>query len=73
VALIALHAAVKQSTKHMVLRTGDLLVIDNYRAVHGRTPFVPRYDGTGRWLKRSLVISKDSTITTLSRVVQTLL
>ena len=73
VALTALHAAVKQSTKHMVLRTGDLLVIDNYRAVHGRTPFVPRYDGTDRWLKRSLVISKDSTIATLDRVVQTML
>jgi L-asparagine oxygenase len=37
------------------LETGDLLVVDNNRALHGRTPFVPRYDGTDRWLLRSFV------------------
>ncbi|GAB3467289.1 TauD/TfdA family dioxygenase [Actinophytocola sediminis] len=34
---------------------GDLLLIDNDVAVHGRAPFVPRYDGTDRWLKRVLI------------------
>jgi len=70
-ALTALHAAVKQSTKHVVLRTGDLLVIDNHRAVHGRTPFVPRYDGTDRWLKRSLVVTTLPTHDVVGRVIQT--
>ncbi|KUL46120.1 hypothetical protein ADL22_11500 [Streptomyces sp. NRRL F-4489] len=34
------------------LRPGDLVLIDNYRAVHGREPFTPRYDGTDRWLRK---------------------
>ncbi|MFH8409874.1 TauD/TfdA family dioxygenase [Streptomyces sp. NPDC018019] len=34
------------------LRPGDLVLIDNYRAVHGRDPFAPRYDGTDRWLRK---------------------
>jgi L-asparagine oxygenase len=40
------------------LEPGDLLVIDNNRAVHGRTRFTPRYDGLDRWLLRSF-ITKD--------------
>ncbi|MFJ2744331.1 TauD/TfdA family dioxygenase [Streptomyces sp. NPDC087440] len=31
---------------------GDLAVVDNRLAVHGRSRFVPRYDGTDRWLHR---------------------
>jgi hypothetical protein len=35
------------------LEQGDVLVIDNDVAVHGRrVPFQARYDGTDRWLKR---------------------
>ncbi len=34
------------------LRPGDCLFIDNFRAVHGRKSFRPRYDGSDRWLKR---------------------
>lgn len=34
---------------------GDVLLIDNDIAVHGRAAFEPRYDGTDRWLKRTLV------------------
>ncbi|MFV0131545.1 TauD/TfdA family dioxygenase [Streptomyces sp. HMX112] len=34
------------------LRPGDLILIDNYRAVHGREPFRPRYDGTDRWMRK---------------------
>ena len=26
-------------------------------AVHGRTPFEPRFDGTDRWLQRTFVVS----------------
>jgi L-asparagine oxygenase len=37
------------------MRAGDIAIIDNDVAVHGRIPFRPRYDGTDRWLKRVLV------------------
>jgi hypothetical protein len=34
------------------LGAGEILVVDNDVAVHGRRPFQARYDGTDRWLKR---------------------
>lgn len=34
------------------LQPGELLLVDNDVAVHGRVPFTARYDGTDRWLKR---------------------
>lgn len=37
-----------------ILRPGELLVLDNRRVVHARTSFVPRYDGTDRWLLRAM-------------------
>lgn len=40
----------------VVLEAGDLLVVDNAIAVHGRTPFTPRFDGTDRWLQRTFVV-----------------
>lgn len=70
-ALVELHRAVQSSTKHVVLQRGDVLVIDNHRAVHGRTPFTPRYDGTDRWLKRSLVVRALPTTDVVGRVLQT--
>jgi len=46
--LVALNA-----NKHGVrLAPGDMVFIDNNRAVHGREPFKAKYDGTDRWLKR---------------------
>jgi Fe(II)/alpha-ketoglutarate-dependent arginine beta-hydroxylase len=38
--------------RDVVLAPGELLIIDNMRAVHGRRPFSARYDGTDRWLRR---------------------
>ncbi|WP_337824586.1 TauD/TfdA family dioxygenase [Amycolatopsis sp. A1MSW2902] len=38
-----------------VLEPGELLIADNRRVVHGRTVFRPRYDGTDRWLLRTMV------------------
>lgn len=70
-ALDVLHRAVKSATRHVVLTSGDLLVIDNDRAVHGRTPFTPRYDGTDRWLKRSLVVTSLPATDVVGRVIQT--
>ncbi|MEV6632791.1 TauD/TfdA family dioxygenase [Actinoplanes sp. NPDC051470] len=39
------------------LSPGDLLVVDNRLAVHGRTGFEPRYDGADRWLRRCYAVS----------------
>ena len=71
VALEHLHRALKTVTRQVVLSDGDMLVIDNERAVHGRTPFVPRYDGTDRWLKRALVVRELPRDAACGRVIQT--
>jgi L-asparagine oxygenase len=47
--------AIEQCTQEIVLKTGDLLVIDNRNTIHGRKPFQARYDGTDRWVQRVLV------------------
>jgi L-asparagine oxygenase len=36
----------------ITLETGDVIVINNRIAVHGRSKFTPRYDGTDRFLIR---------------------
>jgi L-asparagine oxygenase len=47
--------AIEQCTQEIVLKTGDLLVIDNRNTIHGRKPFQARYDGADRWVQRILV------------------
>jgi L-asparagine oxygenase len=56
-----------------VLTTGDLLVVDNLLAVHGRSPFAARFDGSDRWLQRAFVVSDlaPSTADRRGRVVVT--
>jgi Fe(II)/alpha-ketoglutarate-dependent arginine beta-hydroxylase len=51
-ALQKLLRLVDSRIEDLVLETGELCFIDNFKAVHGRRPFVPRFDGTDRWLKR---------------------
>jgi L-asparagine oxygenase len=41
----------------VAMRPGDLLIVDNRKAVHGRTGFTPRYDGADRWLRRCFAVS----------------
>jgi L-asparagine oxygenase len=38
-----------------VMEKGDLLIFDNRRVVHARTPFAARLDGTDRWLMRVMI------------------
>ncbi len=57
-AIKALKGELDRNRKGVVLKVGDLLIIDNLKAVHGRTPFVARYDGGDRWLQR-LVVKRD--------------
>ena len=52
-----LQAAISCATTSVVLAAGDLLVIDNNLAVHGRSPFTARFDGTDRWLQRAFIVS----------------
>jgi alpha-ketoglutarate-dependent taurine dioxygenase len=56
-ALQALGQAVVALQTSVVLQPGDLLVVDNSVAVHGRSPFTARFDGTDRWLQRTFVVS----------------
>jgi L-asparagine oxygenase len=44
-------------TREVPLAPGDVCFIDNRNVVHGRRPFVPRYDGKDRWLKRVNVVA----------------
>ena len=56
-ALDAVAAAAAAVRRSIVLQPGDLLVVDNHRAAHGRSYFQPRYDGTDRWLQRCFVVA----------------
>jgi enduracididine beta-hydroxylase len=51
-----LKGAVNQTLRDVVLSPGDVLVIDNFRSVHGRRKIPGHYDGTDRWLKRAFVV-----------------
>jgi Fe(II)/alpha-ketoglutarate-dependent arginine beta-hydroxylase len=51
-ALAALTGQLQRHRSEIPLAPGELLMVDNYRAVHGRRPFQARYDGRDRWLKR---------------------
>jgi len=62
-AMDALRSGLKKVMKSVCLKPGDLLMIDNRRAVHGRSPFNPAFDGKDRWLQRSKVKSDIEGIT----------
>jgi enduracididine beta-hydroxylase len=57
-ALESLNASIERSLTKYCLRPGEIVFIDNYRAVHGRERFRARYDGRDRWLKR-LNVTRD--------------
>lgn len=54
-ALDALVKAMDAAMVDLVLAPGDVCILDNHRAVHGRRPFQARFDGTDRWLERILI------------------
>lgn len=56
-ALAATISGFDAKLRDVVLGPGDLLIVDNKRAVHGRRPFRARYDGTDRWLRRINVLA----------------
>jgi len=52
-ALDELRRAAEKVAITIFLEPGDLLLIDNHHAFHGRTPFTARWDGRDRWLLRT--------------------
>lgn len=57
----ALDRALHRARAELVLRSGELLVIDNRCCVHGRGKFNPDYSGRDRWLKRVNVSIRERT------------
>lgn len=51
-AVAVLSKALDEVTEAVKLTPGDVLIIDNYRTTHARTPFTPLWDGKDRWLHR---------------------
>jgi L-asparagine oxygenase len=56
-ALRALAEVVKTHHTGFALEAGDLLVVDNNVAVHGRSSYEPRWDGFDRWIQRSMAVT----------------
>lgn len=54
-ALQRLREAIIKVQEAVLLEPGDLLIVDNKRAIHGRTSYSPYFDGYDRWLQRVLV------------------
>ncbi|MFI9175511.1 TauD/TfdA family dioxygenase [Streptomyces lincolnensis] len=54
-ALTRLRDTMLDTSESLVLAPGELVFLDNRLVVHGRTDFVPRYDGRDRWLHRIFV------------------
>lgn len=51
-----LRNTVKDVYNYVKLRPGELLIVDNRRAVHARSGFRAYYDGEDRWLQRIYIV-----------------
>jgi L-asparagine oxygenase len=58
----AVSAAAERAHISVTLDQGDLLVFDNRRAIHARTSFAARMDGSDRWLKRVFILDSATPI-----------
>lgn len=52
-----LQELIDSAMTEFLLKEGDVGFVDNYQVAHGRPQYVPRYDGTDRWLKRTQISS----------------
>ncbi|WP_257234690.1 TauD/TfdA family dioxygenase [Streptomyces sp. JV178] len=57
VALAELSEVAHTTYSGVLLRPGDLAIVDNRVTLHGRSAFTPRYDGRDRWLQRTFAFS----------------
>lgn len=48
-----LRAVAWEAVEPVRLTRGDLLIMDNRRTAHARSPFTARFDGTDRWMQRT--------------------
>jgi Fe(II)/alpha-ketoglutarate-dependent arginine beta-hydroxylase len=48
--------AISDNLTGYALKPGEIIFVDNYRAVHGRKSFAPRHDGNDRWLRRLNIV-----------------
>ncbi|MGA4846228.1 TauD/TfdA family dioxygenase [Streptomyces sp. G5(2025)] len=55
-ALERLRDAYVEASMSVPLRSGEMVFVDNRVSIHGRSAFVPRYDGQDRWLHRTFVL-----------------
>jgi L-asparagine oxygenase len=58
-ALEALTNYIHSHAERVVLDKGEMLILDNRRAVHGRSGYQPRYDGKDRWVQRSNIFLEE--------------
>ncbi len=42
--------------RSVILQPGQILLVDNVRSVHGRSPFTPSFDGRDRFIIRSFAV-----------------
>ncbi|PSK92348.1 alpha-ketoglutarate-dependent taurine dioxygenase [Murinocardiopsis flavida] len=54
-AYAALGTRLVECEAELPLTPGDIVLVDNDVAVHSRRSFRPSYDGTDRWLKRTII------------------
>lgn len=54
-AMAALREALHSVCDTVYFAPGDLAIVDNRVALHGRTAYSPRYDGQDRWLHRVFI------------------
>lgn len=54
-AMESLRRLLVAGARRVALQPGELVLLDNHVAVHGRDAFVPRYDGFDRWLQRCYI------------------
>jgi L-asparagine oxygenase len=54
-AMASLREALEEVTNTVYFEPGDMVIVDNRVALHGRTAFEPRYDGLDRWLHRVFI------------------
>ena len=54
-AIDLLNLAIRQSAKPVKNYANSLLILNNKRCLHARTPFKPQYNGKDRWIKGTYV------------------
>lgn len=77
-ALELLISELSANVEDVALAPGEVLIVDNHRALHGRKPFKARYDGTDRWMRRLTTVkdlrkSRVARATAASRIIDPVL